>query len=183
MTDRITSMKAGLMLEIETTWAALHSTLARLSEDEMTEVHDRAGWTVKDHLTHITAWEESVISFLQGLPRHEGLGVDQALYSNGSFDDINAVIQELRKSLTLEQATAQLHAIHLSLMRLLEPLSEADLAQPLRHFLPGSPVDDARRAIDIVRDNTSSHFSEHLVWIEALVRRNEPDGWRTEGPT
>lgn len=74
MTDRGTSMKAEVMLEIETTWAALHSTLARLSEDEMTGVHDQAGWTVKDHLTHLTAWEESVISFLQGRPRHEGLG-------------------------------------------------------------------------------------------------------------
>ena len=175
MTDRGTSMKAEVMLEIETTWAALHSTLARLSEDEMTGVHDQAGWTVKDHLTHITAWEESVISFLQGRPRHEGLGVDEILYSKASFDDINAVIQELRKSLNLDQATAQLQATHLSLMGLIERLSEADLAQPLRHFLVSSPVDDRRRAIDIVRDNTSSHFSEHLVWIEALVRKNEAD--------
>jgi hypothetical protein len=60
-------------------------------------------------------------------------------------------------------------------MGLLERLSEADLAQPLRHFLVSSHVDDRRRAIDIVRDNTSSHVSEHLVWIEALVRKNEPE--------
>jgi hypothetical protein len=170
MADLGIPTKGELMAEVGAAWALLHTSLARLSEAEMTTLHDSQGWTVKDHLTHIAAWEASVVSFLQGRPRHEGLGVDPSLYSNASFDDINAVIQTQRKDLSLEEATAQLQANHRRLLDLLEPLTDADLAQPLSHFLPGSPADDRRRAFDIVRDNTSAHFSEHLAWIEALVR-------------
>jgi len=175
MTDRGSSDKTEFLLEIETAWTALQAALAGFSDSEMTGPQDQEGWTVKDHLTHITAWEASVISFLQGRPRHEGLGVDESVYSNSSFDDINAVIQRQRMELPLDQATAQLQATHRRLMDLLEPLTDADLALPLRAFLPSSPADDRRRAIDIVRDNTSAHFSEHLAWIEALGQKNEPD--------
>jgi hypothetical protein len=174
MTDQESSGKATLLLEIEAAWGQLQSTLVRLSEAEVTGLHDQEGWTVKDHLTHLTAWEESVIAFLHGRPRHEGLGVDEATYTNAAFDDINAVIQKQRKDVPLDQALAQLQATHRRLLVLLEPLTDADLAQPLRAFLPNAPADDRRRAIEIVRDNTSAHFSEHLGWIEALVHKDEP---------
>ena len=173
MADRGNSMKTELIAEIEAAWAALHSYLAQLSEAQMTTVHDHQRWTVKDHLTHMAAWEESVVVFLQGRPRYEGLGVDESLYSSASFDDINDVIKQHYQALTLAQATAQLQAAHRRLMALLQPLTDADLSQSLRHFLPSSPVDDRRQAINIIRDNTSAHFSEHLVWIKALVSPRE----------
>jgi hypothetical protein len=30
--------------------------------------------------------------------------------------------------------------------------------------------DDDRLAIDVIYDNTTDHFKEHLDWIEALVK-------------
>jgi hypothetical protein len=175
MTGQAPSGKDDLLLEIGTAWEELQSTLVRLSTAEVTGLHDPEGWTVKDHLTHLTAWEESVISFLQRRPRHEGLGVDEATYATAAFDDINAVIQKLRKEVPLDQALALLRATHRRLLALLDPLTDADLAQPLHAFLPSASADDRRRAMDIVRDNTSAHFSEHLGWIDALVHKNEPD--------
>ena len=169
MAEADETMKADLVEEIGSAWMELGSYLAGLSEAQVTSIVDGEGWTVKDHITHITAWEESVISFLQGRPRSEGLGVDKELYSRGSFDDINAAIREQRKGLSLEEATGRMHATHLRLLAVLDHLSDEDLVQPLRHFLPASSAEDHRRAIDLIRDNTSGHHMEHLSWIQTLV--------------
>jgi hypothetical protein len=168
MAERSSSVKAQLLAEIDKAWADLNTFFAGLSEAQMTTLHDGQGWTVKDHLTHIAAWEESVIFFLHGRPRHEALGIEEPLFAKASFDEINAVIQRLRKDLSLSQAASQLQTTHARLMSLLQPLSDADLNQPLRHYLPSSPADDRRRAVDLIRDNTSGHFSEHLPWMRAI---------------
>jgi hypothetical protein len=65
MTETPAPMKTALIEEIESAWTKLHSYLAELSETQLTEIADHEGWTVKDHLTHIAAWEESVVSFFQ----------------------------------------------------------------------------------------------------------------------
>jgi len=171
MASRSVTTKADLVSVIDKAWDALHSSLARLSETQMTASHDEQGWAVKDHLTHIAAWEDSVVAFLQSRPRHEALGIDQALFEGGSFDEMNEVIQRLRKHLSLPEAIAQLKSTHTRLMSLLEPLSDADLNLPVRHFLASSPATDRRRAMDLIHDNTADHYSEHMVWIEALVAR------------
>lgn len=170
MADRTITMKTQLLAEIHKAWVALIAALARLTEAKMTAVHDEHGWSVKDHLTHMAAWEESVVFFLQGRPRNEALGVEESLFASGSFDEMNDVIQELRKGLSLAEAIAQLRSTHDDLMTSLQLLTDADLSQPLRHDHPNSPASDRRLAIDLIRDNTADHFSEHLAWIEALVR-------------
>ncbi|OGR25581.1 MAG: hypothetical protein A2139_14380 [Desulfobacca sp. RBG_16_60_12] len=169
MASRNITTKAHLLSVIHAAWDALQSFLAPHSETQMTTAHDEHGWAVKDHLTHVAAWEESVVAFLQGKPRYQALGVDQALFEGGSFDEMNEVIQRLRQHLSLPEAMAQLESTHTRLISLLEPLSDADLNQPVRHFLSSSPDTDQRRAMDLIYDNTADHYSEHLAWIEALV--------------
>lgn len=173
MADHRAAMKAQLLAEIDKAWVALNSRLARLSEVQMTTLRDHHGWTVKDHLTHLTAWEDSVVFFLHGRPRHEALQVEASLLANGSFDEINDAIQEHRKDLSLAQAIAQLRSTHDKLMRVLQPLTDADLNRHLPPDPSGSPEAASRLAIDLVRDNTADHFSEHLAWIDILVSAKE----------
>lgn len=160
--------KAELLAEIDKAWVALNSHLGHLSDVQMTAIYDEKGWTVRDHLTHLTAWEDSVAFLLQGRPRHKALQIEESLFASGSFDDMNNVIQEQRKGLSLNQAIAQLRSTHDKLMRALQPLTETDLERPLRHFLPSSPPSDDRSLAELIRDNTADHFSEHLTWIRAL---------------
>ncbi len=169
MADRTIKTKAQLLAEIERAWDALNAYLAPMTDAQMTGVNDEHGWSVKDHLVHIAAWEDSVVFFLQGKSRYEALGVDETLFANGGFVEINDVIQELRKGLSFGEAIAQLHDTHAKLMALLHPLTDADLNEPLQHFFPSSPASDQRLAIDLIRDNTADHFLEHLGWMKVLV--------------
>ncbi len=168
MTKNTANAKEELLASIEPAWATLNATLDRLTDRQKTTIKDAQGWTVKDHLIHLAAWERSVVFFLQGQPRHAGLGVDRALYENGSADDINAAIFRQHKEMPLAEAMAQFRNVHRQLIDLLQPLTDADLHKPYREYLPDELSDD-RLAIDVIISNTTAHFKEHLDWIETLV--------------
>jgi hypothetical protein len=162
--------KAGLLADIERSWAALTATLDRLTEQQLTVRQDAEGWTVVDHVTHLTAWERSIVFFLQGQARHEGLGVDEAVYLRGDDDEINAIICRQRRGLRPEEALVQLRDVHGQLLRLLPPLTDGGLQLPYRHYLPDEPGDgDGPPALEVIHGNSAGHFAEHLAWIEVLI--------------
>lgn len=170
MTERRVKTKADLLADIERTWTLLNAALGRLTDAQLTALKDAQGWTVKDHIIHLAAWERSVVFFLQGQARYAGLGVDKALYLRGNDDEINAVIHQQREDLPLTSALEQFRDIHQQLMTLLQPLTDADLQKPYRHYLPDEPGDgDGPPAINLIYGNSANHFTEHLEWIEALV--------------
>lgn len=171
MTERRISTKMELLADIERNWVALNAVLDRLTVAQLTTLQDAQGWTVKDHIIHLMRWERSVVFFLQRLPRHEGLGVEEPLYLHGSDDAINAAIYRQTRDLALSDALAQFRETHQWLLKLLEPLSDADLQKHYRDYLPDEAGDrgDDRPAINVIYGNTAHHFAEHLRWIEALI--------------
>ena len=140
MKEHQMTIKAKLLSDIRRTWDALNTTLQRLTDEQMTTLHDAEDWTVKDHIIHLTSWERSVAFFLQGKPRHEGLEVDEALYLNGSNDEINVAIFRHRRDLAVPDALAQFRDVHQQLLGLLQLLTDADLKRPYCHFYPMSRV-------------------------------------------
>ncbi|MCI0575972.1 MAG: DinB family protein, partial [Chloroflexi bacterium] len=151
-------------------WNALNAALGRLTEAQMTTIRDPQGWTVKDHLIHLAAWERGSVFFLQGKPRHEGIGVGETLYLTGSDDEINDAIFQQRKDLPLDEALAHFRDVHQQMMAALQPLTDADLKKPYRHYLPNDPGEgDGPPAIKVIYGNSAHHFADHLGWIEALV--------------
>jgi len=159
-----------LLAELERTWTALNTAVNQLTTAQLTTPQDAQGWTVKDHLIHLAAWERSAVFFLQGRPRHEALGVDAAVYQGGDFDEINAAIYHQHKDLPLADALGQFRHTHQQLLARLEPLTDADLNKPYRHYLPDEPGEgDGPPAINVIYGNSAHHFAEHLAWIETLL--------------
>ena len=172
MSEWQVTTKVELLADIERAWVALNATLDQLTEAQMTTITDRQGWTVKDHVIHLAAWERSVVFFLQGKPRHVGLGIDDALYLNGSGDEINTAIFQQRKDLPLHEASVGFRDVHQQLLNLLQPLTDADLHKPYRRYLPQEPGEgEGPLAIKVIYGNSAGHFTEHRAWIEELVGR------------
>ena len=171
MSDRPVTTKAELLVEIEHAWTTLNAALDRLTEAQMSVSQDAQGWTVKDHLIHLTFWERSVIFFLQGQPRHQGLGVEEALYLKGGDDEINAAIYQQHKDLSVSEPLAQFRSTHQQLLKVLQPLTDSDLQKLYRHYLPEEPGEgDGPPALNVIYGNSAHHFAEHLSWITALVK-------------
>ena len=170
MSDQHVTTKAELLVEIEHAWTTLNAALDRLTEAQMSVPQDAQGWTIKDHLIHLTFWERSVIFFIQGQPRHQGLGIEKLLYLKGSDDEINAAIYQQHKDLSVSETIAQFRSTHQQLLKVLQPLTDPDLQKLYRHYLPDEPGEgDGPPALNVIYGNSAHHFAEHLPWITALV--------------
>jgi len=167
--------KAELLSLMDAAWTRLNSALDDLTPEQMTEIRDPQGWAVKDHLVHMTAWERSVVVALQGRPRHEGLGITEALYDSGDEDAMNAAIQAQGQAIPLTAALAEFRSVHSQLQQLVAPLTDADLYKAVSEYLPPTPgARDERPLIGLIYSNTAHHYSEHQAWIAGLVAQGSP---------
>jgi len=162
--------KTDLLAEIGRSYPALEALIAGLSKDQFVNIKDSQGWSVKDHVAHLAAWERSVVVFLQGRPRHEGLGVDQALFDGDDFDALNDVIARNHRGLSTNETIQLWKNTHQELMGLLDGLSNERLQGPSSFFVANG---DERPLIGMIHSNTAEHFDEHRKWIEALIPPGE----------
>jgi hypothetical protein len=173
LAEQRTATKSQLVSDIGRRWSELSEALDRLTEAQMTGIRDAQGWTIKDHIAHLAAWERSAVYLLEGRPRHEALGVDEARYLEGDLDEINKVIYKQTEDLSLAEARAELDKVHALLLDLLAPMTDADLLKSYSHYLPDEPgEDDGRPVYGYIYGNSADHFAEHLGWIRSLVGKS-----------
>ena len=73
-------------------FAELDKTVKTLSEHDLTENRDPAGWSAKDHLMHVAIWERALLAKLDGRARHQALGLDASTDSSEDWGGLNAQI-------------------------------------------------------------------------------------------
>jgi uncharacterized damage-inducible protein DinB len=154
--------------------ADARSTLERAiegrSERELTELRDAAGWSVKDHLYHLAAWERGMIYLLQKRPRDEGMGIDERSFIELDADAINAIIFEQHKDLPLSEVLETFDAVHRDMVSLLSTMSWSDLARAYSYYAPDEPGETRDQPVLYwVFGNTAGHFEEHCAWIEEIL--------------
>jgi hypothetical protein len=163
-TDHKPETKADLLARIRAARAALELALARLDEAALT-TPGPDGWTIQDHLFHLSAWLRKTTAVLHGQPGHEALGVPQALYDRGDEDGINARLQQQSQLLRLSDVFKVFRSSHADMVAYIESQPEAWLTSP---YNPADPDDD-RRVIEAIAGNTYEHDEEHLRSIEERV--------------
>jgi len=122
------------------------------------------GWTVKDLLAHIAAWQSITVTNLFRLERGQPL-----LY--GRLDpqklaELNARLYAELKDWPLEKVLADLEGSYRQLINRISLLSEQELNDP-RHFkqLRGRPL------WRLIAENTWQHYEEHLPALEVWRRQ------------
>jgi len=169
MPQEPTPTKAELLERIASSRARLEQAIARVPTSQLVRPgHD--GWSAKDHLAHLAAWERSVIPLLQGLPRHRALGVTDAEYRERDTDYLNARIHESHAHWTLAQVLTEFQTVHDDLLDAVARLTDDDLARPYSHFQPNEPGEDSGAPIvNWITGNTCDHFDEHLEWMSEML--------------
>lgn len=153
---------------IEKSWDELNERVESLGPNGLT-LTGADGWAVKDHLIHVAAWEHSLLALLDGSDRRKAMGVGPDV---DETDAINAAVWSMHRNKTPEQALDYFHQTHALLMKRLGSMSDEDLKLPYNHFQPNEPRDpsDNRPALDWVAGNTYEHYSEHMGWIDQLIK-------------
>jgi hypothetical protein len=156
--------KTELLSQMEKNWKDFYAYLQSLSEEQLTQRTDAAGWTVKDHIIHLAVWEDGGIALLEGSPQRERMEIDEAIWRRWNFDEINAVIQQRHQQMPLADVLQTFQDVHRRLTAKVETLSESDLQRLVR---PDKP--DSITLCDVVVINSYAHYAEHQPWIAAIV--------------
>src|SRR2546430_16704437 len=127
--------KAELLQEIERSWASLDDLVAGLSEPELTR-HGSDGWSVKDHLAHLAAWNLSLVALLEGRDRDAALGVWDV---PSEVDPVNGLLHRGHRILVVDEARALQVGSRQMVREALARLSDEDLSRPYTHFQPNDP--------------------------------------------
>jgi len=156
---------------VDSAWNELSALIEKLGPDRlMAKAGD--GWTVKDHVAHIGAWEHSLRGLIEGEDRLKAMGVHEPLEEN--TDVVNDAVFKLHEHETSAEALEYFRNSHAQLMAVLDKLSDADLAKPYSHYQPSDP-DEKRPVRGWVAGNTYEHYAEHVEWINQLLSQLTPD--------
>jgi hypothetical protein len=167
MTDVMS--KAELLAQIQKAWDDFHIYLNTLTPEQLTIPTDAAGWTAKDHVIHLAVWEDSIIPMLDGKRRDEAMGIDKEVWKRHDFDEINAVIQQRHKAMSLPEVMQTFSDFHQRVLEKIGTMTDEDLARPYNYFQPKSSQDAL--VIQWIAGNTFEHYVDHKPWIAAIVEK------------
>jgi hypothetical protein len=165
--------KAELMARIKQAWVTLEQTVGQLSNDQLTGPRDDSGWSVKDHLAHVTAWEQSLLALLEVRNRDAAVGLDVAHDEGMDVDDVNAIIFQRNRDRSLRDVLAALRQSHAQVLAALARLTDADLFKPYSHYQPDDQPLNATPVIGWIIGNTYEHYLEHDTWIRVLTAAHQ----------
>jgi hypothetical protein len=117
--------KRDLIAYTTSSWNALVAYVDGVPDEQWTGPKDAAGWSVKDHVSHLTQWDRAVIALLRNqVPLEETLGISAAAWSAGSYDPMNEEIRQLAVNDSVNTVKADRDATWTDLLALLNELSE-----------------------------------------------------------
>jgi len=162
--------KAELLIRIDQAWDDVATLVARASNAQLLAAGPDGGWSVKDHLSHLTVWEGRLLAFLQGRTFADYFGPDPAAVDS-SIDGLNAFIVERDRARTPEDVVQAWREVHLQVLEALHQLSDDDLKAPRPD--PDNPDDiEPLLGSGVLDGNTYQHYAEHGTAIRLLLPRS-----------
>lgn len=156
---------AELLARIEQSWEALWAAVAGLTETQL-ETPDAGGWSIKDNLAHLTAWEGYMLRhYLQGEPAGQAMGLDEATLRL-DIDELNAALFARTRDLSLSAVIGNAQAMHREVVEFLASAPFDSLARPRFADDP-----ERRPMLAWIGGNSYEHYEEHLDAIRALAAR------------
>jgi hypothetical protein len=149
--------KDELLAAIKRDRAALEALVARVPDSRMTEPALVGGWSVKDVLAHITAWEQLALKWIKENKREE---LTWGANNDEQVNTLNAKLYAENLDRPLKEVREQSKHSYEQMLAAVEWLSDQDLAAKPT-WAPGAET------WQIISANSDDHYREH---IEQLSR-------------
>ena len=107
----------------------LRGSIQGLSDEQLTQSGAVGEWSVKDVLTHVVSWEETVLPDLARLARGDTPVLEAIDLYAASYDAVNAAIMSLRRKLPLDQVLRELDTSRGDFMAAVALLPDAVLVE------------------------------------------------------
>jgi hypothetical protein len=153
-----------LLREIERERAALDATLARLTPRQMTKPGvTPGGWSVKDILSHLVAWQQMNLDWYAAGLRGEKPAMPAPGFTLRELPRLNQMIFRKHHRRSLKAVLADYHVYHERVVALIRTLPDADLVT-LHRFSWTGP---SWTLSDYLRASTAAHY----LWARNHIRR------------
>jgi hypothetical protein len=159
--------KSELLARIGPARRALEDLITSLSAGGLDRIDDE-GWRVRDHLSHISAWERMLVAHLTDGADHLIVRLSPAEYAEADLQQINDRLHDIHRSDATDDVLVEFGASHGEMMALIERLDDSALAQPYWDDDPAK-----RPVIEKLTGDTYRHYLEHRRWIAAIASRSQ----------
>lgn len=165
-------MKHHLLAALTAEFDQWERLLTTLTDDQLTAPHPPDGWSIKDEIAHLHAWQQRSIARLEAAhdkrpPLFPQWGPDLDPEADADTDPVNAWIYDQYRDWPWADVYAEWRAGYQRLLALTDALAERDLlnGDGFAWLAPYSPADVVIGSYD--------HHQEH--W-EALIARLQNGG-------
>ena len=155
-----TPTRAELMEKIRQSRQELEAALARLTPEQMAEPVLPGGWSAKDVLAHVAAWEGRMLRLILLAHNNQAPEPGELVFSQEDIDGFNERTFQANRSRPLGELQAEFEGSYAHSLQVIESMSDDELFGPCRHsWLEGQPL------WRIVAANTYWHYPEHAEMI------------------
>lgn len=158
MPDELT--KTELLERVASEREALEHVLATIEEPELTSPVLDDGWSIKDAVAHITAWEQRMLLGIEAWKRGETPGWPEPGATMADVDRLNERDLVANRDRPLDDVLSEARASYAAMVSAIEALPAEELASP-------TPWSNTYPLVLLVRANTDQHYREHIDLIEA----------------
>ncbi len=145
--------KEALLARMDDGWRPFRDRVRGIGRSRMDE-RTPAGWTYRDLIAHVAAWEQLTARRLATF-RDTG---DQTLpAAAGDVDAFNERVVEAHRLVGAEALTDELDTAHRALVREVTALSDEQVSRDVRD----TPWGPAGWVVTIVAGNSYGHYEEH----------------------
>ena len=156
--------KQALLEEIRRERAALDAALALLTPRQMTRPGvTRGGWSVKDVLAHLVAWQQLNLGWYEAGLRGEKPAIPAPGYTLRELPRFNQMLYRRHHRRSLRAVTADYATWHRRVVELITTLSDSDLVTVGRFSWTGP----SWTLSDYLRASTAAHY----LWARTRIRR------------
>jgi hypothetical protein len=155
--------KAGLLERIHAEHASLEALLAQLDEDQMTQPAVVGGWSIKDILAHITAWEKCMLQWMA--ETRQGL-IPRLPASKHDLHRWNVRFYQQNQARSLADVLAEFYRSYQEVLHWIAETPEEELVKEIHGAWPKGPLWQG------IADNTWGHYKEHAASIRKWMRKN-----------
>lgn len=156
-------------------WNEFTSFVDGLDDDQWLAPVDPAGWSVKDHVAHITGWDRAEREvLLHGGSLQHVLGISDEAWKSEDFDRINEEIRQPTMADSPAAVRATRDAVWNDVLLAMHGLDDEQLAASTAGTgLEIGAEPPERPLVALLVEHWGEHYREHLGYIKLLV---EPAG-------
>jgi hypothetical protein len=160
--------RAEVLARSDRAWDDLEAVISSADEEAMARPGD-GGWSSKDHLAHVEAWERYLLAVLERRSPSAAIGLDLATYQALSEDAQNELLREQTRTQPLAAVLGDLRQTRQRVRSAILSLSGDDLAQPVAAISPDELGGEEGSLAEWIVDYCDDHLREHLDLVKQIA--------------